>query len=101
MAQDQSKLHSRPYWRIWFFLLALTLGMVFVDQSPISRVALVLILVIAMLSKAALIAGYFMHLRFEKSNLIVMVVIGLLITGFLLFALIAPDGIRALSLSRP
>ncbi len=101
MAQDESKLHSRPYWRIWFFLLALTLMMVFVDQSPISRVALVLILVIAMLSKAALIAGYFMHLRFEKSNLIVIVVIGLLITGFLLFALIAPDGIRALSLSRP
>ncbi len=101
MAQDESKLQSRPYWRIWFFLLALTLMMVFVDQSPISRVALVLILVIAMLSKAALIAGYFMHLRFEKSSLIVIVVIGLLITGFLLFALIAPDGIRALSLSRP
>ncbi len=99
MAQDQAMTHSRPYWRIWVILLVLTLVMVFVDQSPLSRGALILVLVAAMLSKAALIGAYFMHLRFETVSLVVTVVVGLLITGIILFALIAPDGLRALNLS--
>ncbi|MDA2934607.1 cytochrome C oxidase subunit IV family protein [Acidobacteria bacterium AH-259-D05] len=99
MARDQLKSHSRPYWRIWFVLLLLTMGMVFIDQSPMARGALVLILVTAMLGKATLIAAYFMHLRFERVSLVLTVAVGLLITGLLLFVLIAPDGVRALSLA--
>ncbi len=100
MTQDTSGVGSSPYWRIWFVLLVLTLVMVFIDQSPLSRSVLVLVLVAAMLAKVSLIAGYFMHLRFEKLNLILIVLVGLLITGLLLFALIAPDGMRILDLSR-
>ena len=101
MAQDASGVGSSPYWRIWFVLLVLTLVMVFIDQSPLTRNLLVLVLVVVMLVKVSLIAGYFMHLRFEKWNLILVVLVGLLITGLLLFALIAPDGMRILDLSRP
>ena len=101
MAQDTSGVGSSPYWRIWFVLLVLTLVMVFIDQSPLTRNLLVLVLVGVMLVKVSLIAGYFMHLRFEKLNLILVVLVGLLITGLLLFALIAPDGMRILELSRP
>ena len=101
MAQDTSGVGSSPYWRIWFVLLVLTLVMVFIDQSPLTRNLLVLVLVGVMLVKVSLIAGYFMHLRFEKLNLILVVLVGLLITGLLLFALIAPDGMRILDLSRP
>ena len=101
MAQDASGVGSSPYWRIWFVLLVLTLVMVFIDQSPLTRNLLVLVLVVVMLVKVSLIAGYFMHLRLEKLNLILVVIVGLLITGLLLFALIAPDGMRILDLSRP
>ena len=101
MAQDASGVGSSPYWRIWFVLLVLTLVMVFIDQSPLTRNLLVLVLVGVMLVKVSLIAGYFMHLRFEKLNLILVVLVGLLITGLLLFVLIAPDGMRILDLSRP
>jgi cytochrome c oxidase subunit 4 len=97
---EESKVSSSHYWRIWAVLLVLTLIMVFIDQSPLTRGVLVLVLVVAMLAKASLIAGYFMHLRFEKLNLILIVLVGLLITGFILFALIAPDGMRILDLSR-
>ena len=101
MTQEESKVGSSPYWRIWFVLLVLTLVMVFIDQSPLTRGVLILVLVGVMLVKVSLIAGYFMHLRFEKLNLILVVLVGLLITGLLLFALIAPDGMRILDLSRP
>ncbi len=101
MTQDVSGVSSSPYWRIWFVLLVLTVVMVFIDQSPLTRNLLVLVLVVVMLVKVSLIAGYFMHLRFEKMNLILVVLVGLLITGLLLFALIAPDGMRILDLSRP
>ncbi len=99
MTQEESKVGSSHYWRIWSLLLVLTLIMVFIDQSPLTRGVLVLVLVVVMLAKASLIAGYFMHLRFEKLNLILIISVGLLITGFILFALIAPDGMRILDLS--
>lgn len=99
MEQVQSTTHSHPYWRIWMILLVLTVVMVFVDQSSMSRGALVLVLVAAMLSKAFLIGAYFMHLRFEAVSLVMTVVVGLVITGLILFILIAPDGLRALNLS--
>ncbi len=101
MAKDASGVGSSPYRRIGFVILVLTLVMVFIDQSPLTRNLLVLVLVVVMLVKVSLIAGYFMHLRFEKWNLILIVLVGLLITGLLLFALIAPDGMRILDLSRP
>ncbi len=99
MAKTQSMANPRIYWRIWLLLLLLTLVMGVVDQSPLSRTLLISVLVAAMLLKALLIAGYFMHLRFEKIALILMVVLGLFVTGVILFALIAPDGIRILELS--
>ncbi len=99
MTQEESKVGSSPYWRIWFVLLVLTLVMVFIDQSPLTRGVLILVLVGVMLVKVSLIAGYFMHLRLEKLNLILVVLVGLLITGGILFALIAPDGMRILDLS--
>ncbi len=99
MTQEESKVGSTHYWRIWSMLLVLTLIMVFIDRSPLTRGLLVSVLVVAMLAKASLIAGYFMHLRFERLKLILIVVVGLLITGFVLFALIAPDGMRILDLS--
>ena len=89
------------YWGVWSILLALTLIMVYLDQTNLARPLLVTILIAAMMVKAGLIAGYFMHLRFERLGLILLVLVGLLATGVVLFALIAPDGTRILRLSAP
>lgn len=97
--KDRTHAGYGIYWRTWLLLLALTMGMAFLDRSAISRTALVWILVLAMLIKASLIGAYFMHLRFEKASLVLTVAAGLLLTAAALFFLIAPDGIRVLERS--
>jgi len=89
----------RLYWVTWGWLLAITIIMLVVDFMHFPRVFLVLALVVFMLVKASMIAGNFMHLRFERLNLIVTVAVGLLVTGAVLFAFISPDGVRVLHLS--
>ena len=51
-------------------------------------------MLVAMLTKASIIGANFMHLRRERVPLILTVVVGLLVTGAVLFALIAPDALR-------
>ena len=84
------------YWRTWGFLLALTLVMVLMDQAAVPRSLLVVVLLAAMLVKASLIVGTFMHLNQERLSLYVTVVVALLLTGTVLFVLIVPDGFRLL-----
>ena len=82
------------YWVTWSILLTLTLVMLVLDQAPMSRLLFVFVMVAAMLVKAALIAGTFMHLRFERLALVLMIVIGLFLNGAILFGLILPDAWR-------
>lgn len=98
---EKERAHGgyRLYWVTWVWLLVLTVFMIGFELLHLPRLFLVLSLVAFMLIKAAFIAGNFMHLRFERLNLIMIVVVGLLVTGVVLFALIYPDGIRVLRLS--
>jgi caa(3)-type oxidase subunit IV len=89
----------RIYWTIWVILLALTVTMLVLDRAPMPRGLFVAAVVAAMLVKAMLIAGYFMHLRFERPPLVAGVVIGLFLNGLILFVLIAPDAARILRMS--
>ena len=89
----------RLYWRTWLILLVLTLVMLFMDAAPISRLALLGVLLAAMMIKAVLIGANFMHLRFEKRVLALSVSLGLLLTGLALFVLIALDAQRIGKLS--
>ena len=90
----------RTYWRTWFLLLVLTLIMVVMDQVNAPRAVLLVVLLSAMLTKAILIGGNFMHLRYEKPSLAITVAATLLLTGAVLFFLIAPDGARILEMGR-
>jgi caa(3)-type oxidase subunit IV len=101
MATENPTIGYRLYWRIWLILLVLTVGMIFLDQAPMGRGVVLTILVVAMLTKVALVTGYFMHLRFESLALGLTVAIGLLVTGAVLFLLIVPDAYRILDLSSP
>lgn len=86
-------LRLRVYWTAWFVLLVLTLGMVLVDNTALAHTTLVPILCAAMLVKAAVIGGWFMHLKYERLTLVALVVVSILVVGAILFGLIAPDGI--------
>ncbi len=89
------------YIRIWLVLLALTVVMLFLDTAPIPRGFLIGVLVVAMLAKAGLISGWFMHLRFERLVLGLAVALGLLLNGAILFVLIAPDSLRIFRMVSP
>jgi cytochrome c oxidase subunit 4 len=82
------------YVRVWAVLLGLTLVMIAVDRADLRLGVLAAILVAAMLVKASLIAGYFMHLRFEGRLLVWSVVAGLFGLGLILYVLLIPDGLR-------
>jgi caa(3)-type oxidase subunit IV len=82
------------YLRIWGLLLGLTLVMIAVDRAELRLAVLAAILVGAMLTKATLIASYFMHLRLEGKLLIWSVAAGLFLLGLVLYVLMIPDGLR-------
>ena len=84
----------KTYWTAWAVLLGITLTMVWADGAAIPRMAYLLVMVGAMLLKASIIGGNFMHLRSERLPLVLTVVVGLLVTATVLFALIAPDAMR-------
>ena len=84
----------RTYWITWGVLLGFTVVMLWADSSTLPRLAFVVFMVAAMLTKASIIGANFMHLKSEHAPLIVTVVVGLLITGALLYVLIVPDAIR-------
>ena len=91
----------RLYWTTWFALLALTLVMLVLDRAPLSRPAFALVMVSAMIVKATLIAGNFMHLRFERAALVLAVVVGLFLNGLILYVLIVPDALRIVRMAAP
>ena len=85
---------GRIYWLTWGALLVITLIMLVLDSAQVSRTLLLTVLLGAMIVKATLIAGNFMHLRREHRGLIATVVVGLFVMGLVLYVLIAPDASR-------
>jgi len=84
----------KKYWGPWISLLVLTLVMLVADRAFTGTILLTALL-LAMTAKAILIAGTFMHLKWEHKGLIWTVVLGLVVVGAALFAGIAADGVRA------
>ena len=89
MAENGHKEHPK-YMNIFWWLLGLTIAEVLV-VIPDLPIALKAILLIGMAcSKAILVANYFMHLKFEKRTLAIIVITPFLICVLLVFALM-PD----------
>jgi cytochrome c oxidase subunit IV len=86
----------RRFWKTWGILLVLTSIMVFVDVMHMPRVLLLLVLLAAMLTKAALIGARFMDLEHEKMVVGISVAFSLLFFGAILYALMAPDSVAIL-----
>jgi len=84
----------RGYWTTWSILLVFTVVMLWADSASFPRLGFVVFMVAAMLTKASIIGANFMHLRSERAGLVLTVVVGLLVTGAVLFVLIVPDAAR-------
>src|SRR5438067_9727154 len=65
---------NRLFVSIWVWLLALTSFEVFLGYIRLPVMYLLVILMGASIIKAALIVAYFMHMRFERLNLVVTIV---------------------------
>ena len=79
---------------VWVWLLLLTGFEVFLGYIQLPVVYMLVILMGASIIKAALIVAYFMHLRFEKINLILTIVPAVVICICLLLVFF-PDSFRA------
>jgi cytochrome c oxidase subunit 4 len=78
------------YYGIWMWLAILTVLEILVVVFPFGKLVTGALLVVMALWKAALVALYFMHLKFETKTLGVIVLTPLIICVFLVFMLL-PD----------
>jgi cytochrome c oxidase subunit 4 len=93
--------HKEPNYMFIFYALAvLTAIEIGVFKLPIAKILIAILLVGLALSKAALVAMYFMHLRFEKRTLALIAITPLLLCVLLVFALL-PDHISTPHKSAP
>ena len=83
--------HSGPsYMTIFWWLFVLTIIEVGVIFTPFAKVVIAILLISLAVSKASLVAMYFMHLRFERLTL-GLIAITPLFLGTLLVFLLVPD----------
>jgi cytochrome c oxidase subunit 4 len=83
--------HAAPnYWMIWLYLFILTVVEIAVIFMPIARLVIVISLISLALAKAAIVATYFMHLKFEARTLSLIALTPLVLGTLLIFILI-PD----------
>ena len=62
--------HQEPnYIGVFWWLLILTIVEIAVVYMPMARIVIAALLVTLAVTKAALVAMYFMHLKFERSTL--------------------------------
>lgn len=87
----------RIYWITWAALLVITVMMLGAEMFHMSRWFLIVFLVGFMMVKASMIAGNFMHLRFERRNLVIMVAVSLLATSLILFTILTPESASVLA----
>jgi cytochrome c oxidase subunit IV len=84
--------HTHPnYMAIFWWLAALTVVELAVIFTPFSKMTIAVLLCALAVTKAALVAMYFMHLRFEVRTLGLIAVTPLTIATLLVFLLL-PDG---------
>jgi cytochrome c oxidase subunit 4 len=88
---------NRLFLSVWGWLLLLTALEVFLGYIHLPVVYMLVILMGASIIKAALIVAYFMHLRFERINLILTIVPALVICICLLLVFF-PDSFRSKNL---
>ncbi len=91
MSENAQGHPYRVYVVTWVVLLVVTVAMLAAEKLHMPRWFLVAFLLVFMMVKAVMISGNFMHLRYERRNLAVIVGGGLIVTSLILFSFIAPE----------
>ena len=89
-----SDVTGNPYriYRVtWIILLMITVAMLAAEAFHLPRIFLIVFLLAFMMVKATMIGGNFMHLRYEKPSLALMVAAGILVTSLILFSFISRE----------
>jgi cytochrome c oxidase subunit IV len=92
---------NRLFISVWVWLLALTGFEVFLGYKHVPIIYMLVILMGVSIIKAALIVAYFMHLRFERLNLVLTIVPALVICICLMLLVFFPDSFRSKELRAP
>jgi cytochrome c oxidase subunit 4 len=83
--------HKEPnYIGVFWWLLVLTVMEIAVVYMPMAKMVIAILLVSMAISKAALVALYFMHLKFERSTLALVALSPFVLCLFLILML-TPD----------
>ena len=84
--------HKHPnYMAIFYWLAVLTVIEIAVVFMPLAKLVIGVLLCALAVTKAAMVAMYFMHLRFEARTLGIIAITPLLIATLLVFVIL-PDG---------
>lgn len=84
---------NRLFIGVWGWLLILTGIEIFLAYEHLPLRLMLILLMGLSIAKAGMIMAYFMHLRFERMNLI-LTLIPALVVLIALFAIVFPDSIR-------
>ena len=86
--------------KVWFILLALTGGEVFLAYEQVPTLIMLTVLIGLSVIKAALIIAYFMHMKFERLSLFLTLFPMLILCIVLMLVVFMPDSSR-LMMMRP
>jgi cytochrome c oxidase subunit 4 len=92
MAESHAEHHGPSYMAIFWYLAVLTVLEILVIFAPVPKMAIAVMLVAMASAKAALVALYFMHLRFETKTLGYIALTPIVI-GALLVMVLLPDSL--------
>ena len=95
-AESAASHGYKGYWVLWIVLLVLTMTMIFIGESQLGKASQAILLLLGSSLKASLIIFFYMHLRFENRNLMLVVLIGIFVTSVLMFVVPAYDGTQIL-----
>jgi cytochrome c oxidase subunit IV len=83
---------------VWVWLLLLTALEVFLAYERLAVVLMLVILVGLSLIKSALIIAYFMHLRFERLGLFLILIPAMVFCICMMLIMFFPDSVRLLNM---
>lgn len=94
---EHAPVAAKTFLWVWFWLVAITGLEVWLAYIHLALVTMLLLLIGLSMIKAGLIMAYFMHLKFEKFQLVLLLVPALLICIGLM-GIFFPDSLRLLEL---
>ena len=101
---EHAAIHDEPhgattglFLKVWIGLVVITFGEVYLAYLHFPAVAMLLMLIGLSMVKAGLIMAYFMHLRYERLSLVLLLIPALLFCIGMM-TVIFPDSLRLLDL---